>query len=268
LTLAEAFQLKDREVISLVGGGGKTTLMFSWGRELANRRQGVILTTTTKIWEPEPSPNFLSFVTPDFSILREWILGHLSTSSCLLLNKARLANGKLDGIPPEWIEEIIQIPGVTCILVEADGAKGYSLKAPREGEPVVPSNTTLLVPVVGIDALGCPLDENHVFRWKLAMEILHKPEGTILNKEMMALLLGATLKERPEGVRVIPFINKIDLPNDLDKGRRLGRTLLRIPGQEIERVVLGQAQKEPIVKEVISRQMPRPPARCAKSPRR
>lgn len=253
MTLAEAFQLRDREVISLVGGGGKTTLMFSWGRELANRQGGVILTTTTKIWGPEPSPDFLSFVSQDFSTLRDWILDHLPSSPCLLVAKARLANGKLDGIPPGWVEEILQIPGITCILVEADGAKGHSLKAPREGEPVVPLNTTLLVPVVGIDALGCPLDENYVFRSKLAMEILQEPEGAILNEELITRLLAATMKGRPKGARVIPFINKIDSPNDLEKSRKLGQALLNIPGQEIKRVVLGRAQKVPIVKGVISR---------------
>jgi probable selenium-dependent hydroxylase accessory protein YqeC len=255
LTLAEAFQLKDREVISLVGGGGKTTLMFSWGRELANRRRGVILTTTTKIWEPGPSPDFISLVSSDFIPMQEWIAKNLSTHPCLLLARSRLPTGKWEGLPAEWIAEIIKIPGVTCILVEADGAKGHSLKAPREGEPVVPLNTTLLVPVVGIDALGCPLDENHVFRWRLAMEILQKPEGTILNEEMISRLLAATLKGRPEGVRVIPFINKIDSPYDLERGRKLGQALLNIRGQEIKRVVLGQAQKAPIVKEVISRQL-------------
>ena len=252
MTLAEAFQLKDREVISLVGGGGKTTLMFSWGRELANLHGGVILTTTTKIWEPGPSPDFASMVSSGFIPLREWIVRNLSTHPCLLIARSRLPTGKWKGLPAEWIEEIMKIPAVSCILLEADGAKGHSLKAPREGEPVVPLNTTLLVPVVGIDALGCPLDEDHVFRSKLAMEILQKPEGTILNEEMIARLLAATMKGRPEGVRVIPFINKIDSPWDLERGRKLGKALFNIPDQEIERVVLGKAQKAPIVKEVIS----------------
>ncbi len=255
MTLAEAFQLKDREVISLVGGGGKTTLMFSWGRELASHRQGVILTTTTKIWEPGPSPDFIYFVSPDFMPVHEWLARNLATHPCLLIARSRLPNRKLEGLPAEWIEEIMKIPGVTCMLVEADGAKGHSLKAPRQGEPVVALNTTLLVPVVGIDALGCPLDENHVFRSKLAIQILQKPEGTILNEEMVALLLAAAFKGSPEGVRVIPFINKIDSPNDLERGRQLGRALLNILGPEIKRVVLGQAQKAPVVKEVISRQL-------------
>jgi molybdenum cofactor cytidylyltransferase len=252
LTLAEAFQLKDREVIGLVGGGGKTTLMFSWGRELAKRQRGIILTTTTKIWEPGPSPDYVSLLSSDLIPMQEWIAKKVIEHPCLLLARSTLPTGKWEGLPPGWVEEIMKIPGVTCMLVEADGAQGHSLKAPREGEPVVPLNTTLLVPVVGIDALGGPLDENHVFRSKLAMEILQKPEGTILNEEMIARLLAATLKRRPDGVRVIPFINKIDSPCNLERGRKLGQALFNIPDQEIERVVLGQAQKEPIVKGVIS----------------
>jgi len=43
--------------------------------------------------------------------------------------------------------------------------------------------------------------------------------------------------------------------SDLEGGPKLGQALLNIPGQEIKRVVLGQAQKAPIIKEFISRQL-------------
>jgi cellulose biosynthesis protein BcsQ len=36
MTLAEALSIGEREVISLVGGGGKTTLMYALGRELSS----------------------------------------------------------------------------------------------------------------------------------------------------------------------------------------------------------------------------------------
>jgi probable selenium-dependent hydroxylase accessory protein YqeC len=58
VTLEEAFSLREKEVISLIGGGGKTTLMFALGKELSLRRKGILLTTTTKIWDPEPSDEF------------------------------------------------------------------------------------------------------------------------------------------------------------------------------------------------------------------
>ena len=43
---ARAFGLGEHELICLVGGGGKTTLLFAIGRALGGR---IVLTTTTKM---------------------------------------------------------------------------------------------------------------------------------------------------------------------------------------------------------------------------
>jgi hypothetical protein len=50
---------------------------------------------------------------------------------------------------------------------------------------------------------------------------------------------------------VIPFINKVDLPGGMEKARKLASHMQRIEGVKIERVVLGQAQGHPVVKEII-----------------
>ncbi len=253
LTLANALELGDREVISLVGGGGKTSLMFSLGRELAAAKKGVLLTTTTKIWNPTPSLEFSPFLSKDLGELRQWVEGNLDRVRYLVIAQEKLENGKLAGLPPSWVDELHSIQGLSHIIVEADGAAGRSLKAPREGEPVVPSSTTLLIPVVGIDGLGCPLEDRHVFRARIAMKILQEPEGTVMNEERIARLLTATLENRPHGAKVIPFINKMDLPGGLEKGRHLARVLLEsIPGKP-EKVILGQACKLPVVKDIVSR---------------
>ena len=253
MTFEEALCLKDREVISLVGGGGKTTLMFALGRELSAGRRGVLLTTTTKIWDPGPSPEFTLFLSKDLGEIKEWVKRNVKADRFLLIAQEKLETGKLQGIPASWPSELRSIPGISHIIVEADGAAGRSLKAPREGEPVLPPNTTLLVPVVGIDALGSPLNEQHVFRAKIAMEILNKPEGTIVNEEMIGSLLVATLKNRPERARIVPFINKVDLPGGPEKGRCLARALFESIPAKIERIVLGQASKSYPVKEIVSR---------------
>jgi len=56
------------------------------------------------------------------------------------------------------IDEIRAIEAVDAVLVEADGARLRPFKAPAAPRPVVPPSSTLLVPVVGIEALGKPLD--------------------------------------------------------------------------------------------------------------
>jgi len=229
----EAFSLREREIISLVGGGGKTTLMFALGRELSIRRKGILLTTTTKIWDPEPSDEFSLFLSARLERVKEWVKENLDRYRYLLVAQDKFDNGKLQGIPPHWTPELFSIPGVSYIIIEADGAAGRPLKAPREGEPVIPAETTLLIPMVGIDALGKPLHEDYVFRSRIATEILKEKEGAEVKEAMIGRLLAATLRNKPRGARVIPFINKIDLPGGLEKGRILARKLLESVSPQI-----------------------------------
>jgi probable selenium-dependent hydroxylase accessory protein YqeC len=238
-------------VISLAGGGGKTSLLFALAGELSSHRRGIVLTTTTKIWEPNPSPSFALFLSAQFSEMSHWIFEHLQRHPYLVVAQERLGNGKLRGIPPRWVERLTSIPEVLVFLVEADGAAGRSLKAPREDEPVLPENTSLVVPVVGIDALGCPLDERYVFRADLAALLLGVNPGIEITEEVIARLLVHILRDKPPAARVIPFLNKIDLPGCLKKGRSLARYLLSFKPLGIQRVVLGHARQSPWVKEII-----------------
>ena len=251
MTLRDAFSIKEREVISLVGAGGKTSLMFALGNELSTKRKGTLLTTTTKIWEPAPSPSFALFLSEQISEMKKWILNNLGQYPYLVIARKKLDDGKLQGILPEWGEELLSLADVSSIIVEADGAAGRSLKAPREGEPVLPNNTTLLVPVVGIDVLGRPMEEQYVFRSQIAARILNAATGTTVTEEIIARLLAEIIKNRPEKTRVIPFINKVDLPGGLEKARGLAAYLLGTEGAKFERVIIGQAQYSPVVEKII-----------------
>ncbi len=256
LTLSRALNLGDREIISLVGGGGKTTLMFALGRELSADKKGVLLTTTTKIWDPGPSPEFALFLSTELQELKQRVKENLGRTRYLVAAREKLDNGKLAGIPPFWVEELLSVHGLSHIVVEADGAAGRPLKAPREGEPVLPSGTTLLIPVAGIDGMGRPLEERYVFRAQIATKVLEKPEGSIVTGEMIARLIAEMLKNKPEKARVISFINKVDLPGGMEKAEMLARNLLEPIFLKIERVVLGEAQGEPVVKGVVERSFP------------
>jgi len=251
LTLTEALSIRSREVVSLTGAGGKTTLMFALGRELSIPGRGVLLTTTTKIWDPEPADEFALFLSPDPEKLKEWVGRNLSRRRYLLVAAEKLGSGKLQGIPPDWISGLFSVPGVSHMVIEADGAAGRPLKAPREGEPVIPAETTLLIPMVGIDALGKALGEDYVFRSRIAAEILDQPEGSILTEKMIATLVAASLRNMPKNARVVPFLNKADLPNGVAKGRSLARLLREILSPRVDKVVLGRAQGPNFVAEVI-----------------
>ncbi|MEW6334867.1 MAG: selenium cofactor biosynthesis protein YqeC [Thermodesulfobacteriota bacterium] len=251
MTLAEAFCIGGREVISLVGGGGKTTLLYALGRELTAPGSGVILTTTTKIREPAPSPFLPRFISHDLDAIKRWVRKNLERRQPLLIARARLSDSKLEGILPGWLEEIAAVSGGRHIVNEADGSAGRPLKAPRPGEPVVPGNTTLLVPVIGIDGMGCPLAEETVFRSAIAARLLGLPLGGRVTEEAIARLMMASVGAGPAGARIVPLVNKVDIPGGLEKARRLARCLLAADPLRIRRVVLGQLQRLPAVREVL-----------------
>ena len=64
-SLRDALEIHPKEIISLVGAGGKTALMFALARELATHKKVVITTTTTKIFPPAPSDTPFLFLSRD-----------------------------------------------------------------------------------------------------------------------------------------------------------------------------------------------------------
>ena len=105
--------------------------IFALARELSIRRKGILLTTTTKIWDPKPSDEFALFFSACLARIKEWVKENLDRYRYLLVAQDKLDDGKLGGIPPSWVSELFSIPGVSFMIIEADGAAGRPLKAPR-----------------------------------------------------------------------------------------------------------------------------------------
>jgi probable selenium-dependent hydroxylase accessory protein YqeC len=140
------------------------------------------------------------------------------------------------------------------IIVEADGAASRPVKAPREGEPVIPSNTTLVVAILGVDGMERVLNEENVFQPERVSKITGIPIGERLTDEAMAILMT-----HPEGIfkgasslsRVVAFLNKVDIPNGMVKAKSIAQKIFKERHRQIERVVLGQLNNELPVVEVI-----------------
>jgi len=257
--LREALDIQSKEIISLIGAGGKTTLMFALSRELTTYRKVVIATTTTKIFPPAPSDTSFLFLSRDEEEIVDYIIknasgkGHVTIASELLPD-----SGKLQGISPSLVSKLIELGPVDCVIVEADGASKRPLKAPNpEYEPVIPPCTTLVIPMVGIDALGCKLSEEHAFRSEIVSRLTGVPLGEIITADTIARLIlhpCGIARGSPVHARIIPFINKVDLAFDLSAARDLASRVLAAKHPQIDRVVLGQAQLNPPVAEVMYRE--------------
>ncbi len=176
--------------------------------------------------------------------------GHVTVASEKLLDQ-----GRLKGISIETVDKLANLGPISFLINEADGAARRLLKAPNAFEPLIPKSTTLVIPVVGIDALGSQLCEEQVFRCDIVSRITGLALGEIVSADAIATLIthpDGIAKGSPASARIIPFLNKIDLNNGLWKGRLLAAKILARKHPQIERVVLGQAQSDDPVAEVIT----------------
>lgn len=256
MKLKEAMEINGKEVICLVGGGGKTTLMFALAKELTDSGRCVITTTTTRIFEPTPLQTERLILNRDEDLLLKQLSGEIEKYRHVTIAREKLVTGKLSGITRNMAMKVSEISRVSHVIIEADGAAHNSLKAPNETEPVVPSNTTLVIAMAGIDALGRKLDEENVFRADIAAKLLHIPLGTVISAKMMAELIihpKGILKESPGLARIVPFINKTDIDNGREKARQVAHEILAINNPRIKKVLLGQVQCPNPVIEIIGR---------------
>lgn len=180
-------------VVALMGAGGKTTLLYGLGDLLAQRGKRVVLTTTTHLGY---APQLCSPATPEElnRVLEE-------QTGPVLAGYPDPAGQKLTGIPADWYSGL----EADHILVEADGSRGLPLKYHRSFEPVVPTDTGLLVELAGLTALDRPVGQV-LHGWR---EAGLDPERAVTEELMAALLLRGLEAARYEG-RALVVLNQGD----------------------------------------------------------
>jgi probable selenium-dependent hydroxylase accessory protein YqeC len=251
--LKDALILKQGGVVSLVGAGGKTSLMYRLAHELMADGSMVLTTTTTKIFVPtaEQSSRLILSASPD-RILDEaqknmGFQRHITAA----FGKTDVED-KLAGFSPEIIDRLWEAGVFQWILVEADGARNKPLKAPAAHEPVIPQTTDCVVGVVGLDSVHKPLEENWVFRHQLYAKIsglkIGKPitEASISDSIQHA---NGIMKGSPSHATQIVFLNKAELPGGLDMGRSISKHFKASKQNSLDRVVIGSICSEPPVLE-------------------
>lgn len=255
-SLCDALGLTGRGVLSIVGAGGKTSLLFALAAELVGRGHRVVTTTTTKILPPSREQSPVLLLSEGRSDLSREVSRALGESPHVSVAARLLANGKLEGIPPQHVDGLAGSGAPSHILVEADGAAGRPLKAANDTEPVIPGSSTLCVAVMGIEALGAPLDDAHVFRSALAAKVAGVTRGAPVTAEVAAtLLLGprGVLRAAPAGAGCAVFVNKVEDRGLWVGAYALGEALLAAGAGRLGRVVLGSALRPSLGLSVLER---------------
>ncbi|HSO61884.1 MAG TPA: selenium cofactor biosynthesis protein YqeC [Desulfobacterales bacterium] len=254
--LRDALLLIGGGVVSLVGAGGKTSLMFRLARELSVAGETVLTTTTTRIFMPEEgqcrcviladtAEKILEQAAPALNRHR-----HITAAAGLSTDPAKLA-----GLTPDVVDRLRVSQLFDWIIVEADGAAGRPLKAPAGHEPVIPFCTGWLVGMVGLRALGKPLTDQWVFRAELFSRITGFPPGAPVTEEAIVAALvheQGVMKGAPEECRCLAFLNQADEPGANAAGLKIAGLLKRLGGPRIQRTIVGHVLGEPPIAAVFN----------------
>lgn len=164
-SLQAALGIEDETtpVISVVGAGGKTTIIRKLAEEYKKAGVPVIVTTTTHM-RREDTPWLL--LEPSM----EKFHGILAGEGMVWVGLPD-KNGKMKAPSDEFLHRVLELG--YPVLIEADGARMLPLKVPAEHEPVIIPETTHVVNVYGLDAIGKPFEEV-CFRPELAAFALGK----------------------------------------------------------------------------------------------
>jgi probable selenium-dependent hydroxylase accessory protein YqeC len=225
----ERFGLGERELVSFVGAGGKTTLMLGLGGDLADAGRRVVITTTTKMGAEQIQPPVVGSVAN--------VEANFGRRPGPMFVVRRDVDSKVTGPSPVEINELFRDSSVEYILVEADGAHGRSLKVPADFEPVIPTASTTVVPVVGIDAIGSSI-ASACHRPERVAELLERPVTHHLEPADVAKVITSArggMKDVPAAAKVVVAVTKVG-SSDMDTARQLSILITKDP--DIDRVVV------------------------------
>lgn len=237
-------------VISFIGGGGKTTTMFSLANELSKQGKKVLVTTTTHISIAQGRQASRLIVESKYDKAYQRLKKYFQVDYFICLTTLLIEEKeKLKGIPVHWIEKIKEENLVDVIMVEADGAKGKSFKAPAEYEPVLPKYNDIIVAVMGIDVVGRPIIEEYAHRPEKMLELLGKSknqESTGLTKENIPKIFfhrEGILKNIGKDQQIYILINKVD-PSQETEALKLADTIMSKNSFQYLKVLIGEVQNK------------------------
>ncbi len=207
-------------VISLMGSGGKTSLLLDLSEVYREREIPVILTTTTRC---EPLPGLEAF---SFSELGDADPNRLP--NVFFLHDGLTSDGKWAGLLPEIVGKLGRLIPSRNILVEVDGAAKLPVKLHRQDEPVWPTWNSLAIIVMGTSAVGSQVGEIlhrfgrldwapfldlkswTVWEWDHSLKLLLEPGGYLSRvPEGVPCVLALTgMGEQPDSIGLFDFVGR------------------------------------------------------------
>lgn len=142
-----------RGLTSVIGSGGKTSFLRYFSRILPGR---IILTTSTHMFQFPGVPLIDTTAFRSETDLTRRISSVFSESRILQIGSLSRDTGKLG---PPGISPSCLLSTADHVLAEADGSRGYPLKAHRSFEPVIWPDSSLTICLIGASGINRQIAE-------------------------------------------------------------------------------------------------------------
>ena len=245
MKLRQAFEIVRGDVAAFIGAGGKTSLLVGLGYELAESGWRVLATTTTALAVEQL--DLFPCAMPAYADAQA-ISGALNEHQFVLLYDT-IRQGHVYGPALEWMPKLLDTVDSDALLVKADTSAGRPFKAPRDNEQRIPSETSLVVPVASLNAVGKPLDEDHIYNPQPMIDKYGFAANSPVKSPWLAQVLRDEelgLKGTPPRARVVAFLNQTPARGCL-RGRARMIARLALQSKRIDAVALGSVRAaEPV----------------------
>lgn len=240
MRLSDALRIAPQQVAAFVGAGGKSSAIACIASEIASEFP-VIATTTTHLALSQRTLAKAHLVASSVAALK-------TLPDLLAEHRSVLVTGPVARDEPRWsavegaaLKVLRRVAAATgaALLIEADGARGLSLKAPGDREPAVPRFVDLVVPMAGLDVIGTSLDAGLVHHPERAAAMLWLGSGETLQASHISRILvdpAGGLKRVPPGAEVRVLLTKAEGPR-LAAGREVAEAVFA--SGAVRAVVLG-----------------------------
>lgn len=198
-------------IVSLIGAGGKTTLLYDLAQLGAKKGLRTLVTTTTHIYEPKNG----YYAKSTQEIERLWAENKPAVVG------TRTAEEKLKPLSREVLDNYCR--KAELVLIEADGAKGKPCKAPRAHEPVLLPECDTVLGVFGLSSIGKPLEEVCLGLEEAKRILAISETGHIITPGDGVKLISSFAGGRKNlGNRsYYAMINQCDIPNGMEYGMEM-----------------------------------------------
>jgi probable selenium-dependent hydroxylase accessory protein YqeC len=228
-TLAGSLGLGRRELVALVGGGGKTSALQRLARELVAKGARVVVGTTTAMFLNELEEVGTVVLSADGGDVEARLEAALAEGGPGAAVAAPGEGGKVAGLPPADFDGLWAQATIDYLLIEADGSRGRPLKAFGSHEPQIPAGVTTVVQVAGLSALGQPLTESVVHRAGILCEALGVPFGVEVSPVVFAAALRTQLRRlrAVTSSRIITLLNQAEARGSREAGLAVAADMLK-----------------------------------------